>query len=99
MADGAELLVRVKLSGRTIELEATPDLTVEALKALLEEPSGLLSEHQRLIYKGRVLRDEATLSALGYCAGTHLHLVRGGNHHLYFDMPDVFHRLAAQALA
>ena len=77
MADGAELLVRVKLSGRTIELEATPDLTVEALKALLEEPSGLLSEHQRLIYRGRVLRDEATLSALGYCAGTHLHLVRG----------------------
>ena len=41
----------------------------------------------------------SALEAAKRLPGGHLHLVRGGNHHLYFDMPDVFHRLAAQALA
>jgi ubiquilin len=71
------LHLKVKIAGQVHEQEAEPDWTVEALKAMLEEPSNMLMEHQRLVYRGKVLRDPDTLEQAGVADGGQIHLVRG----------------------
>eukprot|EP00245_Coleochaete_scutata_P005291 TRINITY_DN18734_c0_g1_i1.p1 TRINITY_DN18734_c0_g1~~TRINITY_DN18734_c0_g1_i1.p1 ORF type:complete len:529 (+),score=129.78 TRINITY_DN18734_c0_g1_i1:144-1730(+) len=51
--------------------------TVRDFKESLVEKSEIVAEQQRLIYKGRVLKDESTLESYGLENDHTLHLVRG----------------------
>jgi ubiquilin len=60
------ITVGVRVStGTTFDIDVEPDWDVAQLKAALVEKSGCAVEQQRLIYKGRILKDEATLESYG----------------------------------
>jgi pimeloyl-ACP methyl ester carboxylesterase len=42
---------------------------------------------------------QSALDAAPALPGGRLHVVKGGFHHLYFDMPEKFHAMVAEALA
>ena len=74
----APITVHVKLSNAgnfAVEVELTG--TVLELKQKLVEPSSIPTEQQRLIYKGRVLKDDVTLASCGVEHNQNLYLVRG----------------------
>jgi hypothetical protein len=52
-------------SGSKYEIQVETTITIGELKKLLEEKSQVAAEQQRLIYSGKVLRDELTLA--DYC--------------------------------
>jgi ubiquilin len=52
-------------SGSKYEIQVETTVTIGELKKLLEEKSQVAAEQQRLIYSGKVLRDELTLE--DYC--------------------------------
>eukprot|EP00755_Sulcionema_specki_P007974 Sspe_Gene.39659::Locus_19121_Transcript_1_1_Confidence_1.000_Length_1308::g.39659::m.39659/K04523/UBQLN, DSK2; ubiquilin len=54
-----------------------PSWTVQTLKEHLAPTVDMAPDRQRLIYKGRVLKDDQTLTSLGVQDGHALHLVRG----------------------
>ena len=64
----------------TVEVESL-DENVSALKQRLEQPSGFSADAMRLIYKGRVLKDDERMQELcdkhGLESGHTMHLVRG----------------------
>eukprot|EP00242_Pyramimonas_sp_CCMP2087_P007455 CAMPEP_0198213460 /NCGR_PEP_ID=MMETSP1445-20131203/28882_1 /TAXON_ID=36898 /ORGANISM="Pyramimonas sp., Strain CCMP2087" /LENGTH=126 /DNA_ID=CAMNT_0043888111 /DNA_START=170 /DNA_END=546 /DNA_ORIENTATION=+ len=73
-----EITVHVKLSNAgnfPVQVEVTT--TVLGLKQKLVEQSSISTEQQRLIYKGRVLKDESTLASYGIEDNQNLYLVRG----------------------
>eukprot|EP00519_Triparma_laevis_P009883 CAMPEP_0182508912 /NCGR_PEP_ID=MMETSP1321-20130603/25854_1 /TAXON_ID=91990 /ORGANISM="Bolidomonas sp., Strain RCC1657" /LENGTH=77 /DNA_ID=CAMNT_0024715063 /DNA_START=96 /DNA_END=326 /DNA_ORIENTATION=+ len=53
------------------------DILVSGLKTVLETEKQIAVAEQRLIYKGRVLKDDQTLSSYGFGDGDTIHLVRG----------------------
>lgn len=59
----------------SVELDLT--WTVGALKALLAEKCDIAAHQQRLIYKGRVLKDDSSLQSYGLQSDHTIHLVRG----------------------
>ncbi|XP_024391182.1 ubiquitin domain-containing protein DSK2a isoform X1 [Physcomitrium patens] len=72
------VVVHVRSSnGNKFTVEVNLGATVLALKGLLVEKSEIPADHQRLIYKGRVLKDEQTLSSYGLQSDHTVHLVRG----------------------
>ena len=58
------------------EVETSPTATVAEFKELLEKVSNVSVESQRLIYKGRVLKDDNGLDFYGVEDGQTIHLVR-----------------------
>ncbi|RWW12453.1 hypothetical protein GW17_00023876 [Ensete ventricosum] len=52
-------------SGSKFSVQTALDSTVAALKASLVEKCNIPAEQQRLIYKGRILKDEQTLESYG----------------------------------
>lgn len=67
------VVVHVRSSnGNKFTVEVNLGATVLALKGLLVEKSEIPADHQRLIYKGRVLKDEQTLSSYGGCMNSGL---------------------------
>ena len=63
-SDMALLTVRT-VSGQNYSLTIELSATVAQAKEKLVESTGVPVEQQRLIYKGRVLKDEETLSSYG----------------------------------
>lgn len=63
-------------SGSKFSVEVGLDTTIGAFKPLLVEGSGVAADQQRLIYKGRVLKDESTLESYGVQHDHTVHLVR-----------------------
>ena len=59
-----------------VEVEE-PDSTVEVLKALLEDKISMLSSQQKLVFKGKVLKDEDVLSEKKVVHGATVFLVGG----------------------
>ena len=60
------MLVKIKASsGQQWDEEVDSSMGVLDLKALLSCSVDIEAEHQRLIYKGRVLKDDLTLEASG----------------------------------
>ncbi|KAJ8771098.1 hypothetical protein K2173_023423 [Erythroxylum novogranatense] len=51
--------------------------TVEAFKVVLAEKCDITPDSQRVIYKGRILKDDQTLESYGLEADQTVHLVRG----------------------
>ena len=71
-----EISVRCS-TGTKFTVEADTGDTVEELKSKLVEGSSVPAQQQRLIYKGRILKDEQTIEHYGIEDGHTIHLVRG----------------------
>ena len=63
------------LTGNTLELDVTPDLTVNAVKNLIHWKEGIPSDQQRVIFHGTQLEDGRTLSTYGVGPKDTFHLV------------------------
>lgn len=55
-------------SGSKFSFEVALEATVAQCKAALEAPTDVPAALQRLIYKGKVLKDDQTLASYGACA-------------------------------
>ncbi|RPA97551.1 ubiquitin-domain-containing protein [Choiromyces venosus 120613-1] len=58
-------------------LELAPTTSVADLKTKLAELSNIAADRQRLIYSGRVMRDEETLATYKLQSGHTIHMVKG----------------------
>jgi hypothetical protein len=77
-----QILVR-GLDGRTLSLQLPASAGVAALHAAVEERTGVPVREQRLIFSGKPLCDDQTLSAAGVCDGSEVRLLlalKGGAH-------------------
>jgi hypothetical protein len=64
------------LDGGVYEVEGGEEMTVGELKEALAPRTGVPAAVQRLIFKGRVLQDTATLATCALVPGCTLHLVQ-----------------------
>jgi len=72
------------LTGRTLSLETLSSFLVSDIKTLLFSSEGIPEDQQRIIFFGKQLDDNQTLSSCGIQDGSKLHLVlrlRGGMFH------------------
>lgn len=78
-AEGAEsVTVNVRCSnGTKFSVQVTLESSVESFKSVLEQNCEIPAGQQRLIYKGRILKDNQTLKSYGLEADHTVHLVRG----------------------
>ncbi|KAF6264040.1 ubiquitin-like protein 1 [Scenedesmus sp. NREL 46B-D3] len=68
--------LKVKLLDQSAhEVDVDANTPISDLKAVLEAALNVPINRQRLIFKGRVLRDESTLQELGVENGFTIHLV------------------------
>jgi ubiquilin len=73
------LTIHFKVSGSgaaTFALEVEPSMTVEEVKCLAMEPSGLEPEHMKVIFKGRILKDIDTMESIHVTSGCTMHIVK-----------------------
>ncbi|XP_076260023.1 ubiquitin-like protein NEDD8 [Rhynchophorus ferrugineus] len=71
----------VTLTGDERMIDVEPSDKILALKEKLEEKEGIPPQQQRLVFQGKQLKDDKTISSYKLKAGTVLHLVvalRGG---------------------
>ncbi|XP_038974040.1 LOW QUALITY PROTEIN: ubiquitin domain-containing protein DSK2a-like, partial [Phoenix dactylifera] len=64
-------------NGSKFSVQTSLDSTVEAFKAVVAGKCDVPAEQQRLIYKGRILKDDQTLASYGVESDHTIHLVRG----------------------
>ena len=64
------------LSGKTITLEVEPSNVIEELKAAILDKEGIPLDKQRLVFAGKPLQNEWTLSKCNIQKGSTLHLVQ-----------------------
>ncbi|XP_075105573.1 ubiquitin domain-containing protein DSK2b isoform X2 [Nicotiana tabacum] len=75
---GETVTINVRCSnGSKFSVQVSLDSTVGSFKSVLSQPSDIPAEQQRLIYKGRILKDDQTLTSYGLEADHTVHLVRG----------------------
>eukprot|EP00274_Cyanoptyche_gloeocystis_P004042 CAMPEP_0196652520 /NCGR_PEP_ID=MMETSP1086-20130531/1845_1 /TAXON_ID=77921 /ORGANISM="Cyanoptyche gloeocystis , Strain SAG4.97" /LENGTH=153 /DNA_ID=CAMNT_0041983117 /DNA_START=57 /DNA_END=518 /DNA_ORIENTATION=- len=76
------IMVKVKtLTGKEIEIDVDPTDTIERIKERVEEKEGIPPVQQRLIFGGKQMADDKTVSDYKIEGGSVLHLVlalRGG---------------------
>ena len=78
------------LTGKTATLEAKPDISINEIKLLIEEKTGIPSNLQRLIFSGKQLEDGRNCIEYNIKRECTLHLVlrlRGGGDCLIRDFP------------
>lgn len=64
-------------NGSKFSVKIGLDSTIRDFKAVLSQNCDIPADHQRLIYKGRILKDDQTLESYGLEAEHTVHLVRG----------------------
>ncbi|XP_073045496.1 ubiquitin domain-containing protein DSK2b-like [Primulina eburnea] len=75
---GEEVNINIRCSnGNKFSLRTTLQSTVGEFKAVLAQNCDVPAEQQRLIYKGRILKDDQTLLIYGLQADHTVHMVRG----------------------
>ncbi|VDD80505.1 unnamed protein product [Mesocestoides corti] len=76
------MLIKVKtLTGKEIEIDIDPSDKIERIKERIEEKEGIPPPQQRLIFSGKQMNDEKSVSDYKIQGGSVLHLVlalRGG---------------------
>ncbi|KAL8536287.1 hypothetical protein ACS0TY_011779 [Phlomoides rotata] len=78
VAGAEEVNVNVRCSnGSKFSVKASLELTVGEFKGVLAQNCDVPPEQQRLIYKGRILKDDQTLVSYGLQADHTVHMVRG----------------------
>ncbi|XP_008812218.1 ubiquitin domain-containing protein DSK2a-like isoform X2 [Phoenix dactylifera] len=77
-AVGGGATVHIRSSnGSKFSVQTDLESTVGSFKVVLAEKCDVPPEQQRLIYKGRILKDEQTLASYGVESDHTIHLVRG----------------------
>ncbi|XP_074582574.1 ubiquitin domain-containing protein DSK2b-like isoform X1 [Curcuma longa] len=77
-AEPASATIHIRCSnGSKFSVQAALDGTVGAFKAVVAGICDVPAEQQRLIYKGRILKDDHTLASYGVESDHTIHLVRG----------------------
>ncbi|KAJ0703598.1 putative Ubiquitin-like domain, Heat shock chaperonin-binding, UBA-like superfamily [Helianthus annuus] len=75
---GDAVTVNVRCSnGTKFSVQASLESSVESFKSVVAQNCDIPAEQQRLIYKGRILKDDQTLKSYGMEADHTVHLVRG----------------------
>ncbi|CAN4116721.1 unnamed protein product [Withania somnifera] len=75
---GSGVMINIRCSsGSKFAVKVNLDSTVGSFKSILVKHANIPAEQQRLIYKGRILKDEQTLESYGLEADHTVHLVRG----------------------
>ncbi|XP_024931996.2 ubiquitin domain-containing protein DSK2a isoform X1 [Ziziphus jujuba] len=74
--DGVNVNIRCS-NGNKFTVTITLDSTVGSFKDVLSQKCDIPTDQQRLIYKGRILKDDQTLQSYGLEADHTVHLVRG----------------------
>ncbi|CAA2978481.1 ubiquitin domain-containing DSK2a-like [Olea europaea subsp. europaea] len=78
VGSGEEVNVNIRCSnGSKFSVRTRLESTVQEFKAVLAQSCDVAAEQQRLIYKGRILKDEQTLVSYGLQADHTVHMVRG----------------------
>ncbi|CAR27761.1 hypothetical protein ZYGR_0N02470 [Zygosaccharomyces rouxii] len=76
------MIIKVKtLTGKEIAVELNGEDPIYRIKELLEEKEGIPPSQQRLIFQGKQIDDQQTVSSAKLVDGMQLHLVltlRGG---------------------
>ncbi|KAI3665274.1 hypothetical protein L6452_43898 [Arctium lappa] len=78
-ADGGDAVaVNIRCSsGTKFAVQVSLESSVESFKSVLAQNCDIPAEQQRLIYKGRILKDDQTLKSYGLEEEHTVHLVRG----------------------
>ncbi|XP_074275769.1 ubiquitin domain-containing protein DSK2a-like [Silene latifolia] len=75
---GDEVSVNIRCSNNTkFSVTTSLESTVANFKAVVAQSSDVPADQQRLIYKGRILKDDHTLASYGLQADHTIHMVRG----------------------
>ncbi|KAH9620442.1 hypothetical protein KSS87_017378 [Heliosperma pusillum] len=75
---GDEITVNIRCSnGSKFTVKTTLNSSVRDFKVIIAQNSDVPAEQQRLIYKGRILKDDHTLTSYGLQADHTIHMVRG----------------------